>query len=93
MSEERKRSIVKMITTKAGEITISALVLQLIFRQSLISLGLPILLEGLQMGWYYLHERIWSRIPWARECNGCHYYNYHEGRRHRGLTHEINEEI
>ena len=50
MSEERKRSIVKMITTKAGEITISAIVLQLVFRQSLISLGLPILLEGLQMG-------------------------------------------
>lgn len=94
MGEERKRSIAKMITTKIGEITISAAILQLIFGQPLVSLGLPFLLEVVQMGWYYLHERIWSKIAWAtHQCESCHYRDYHEERRHRGFTHGIGGDI
>jgi len=87
-SEERKRSITKMITCKVGEILISAIICQVIFQQTIITLGLPILLEIVQMSWYYLHERVWLRIQWAKGCESCHYFEYHKKRQDKGLDHD-----
>jgi len=86
-NEAKCRSILKALTTKAGEIAISATILQLIFSQPLISVGLPTLLEVLQMGWYFIHERIWSHIQWGK-CEGCHYLDFHEKRKNGGLPHD-----
>lgn len=86
--EEKKRSLVKTITSKIMEISISAIVLQLIFGIPVISISLPFLLEGLQMIGYYIHERIWTRIKWGYPCEECHYKEFHERRRKEGKSHD-----
>lgn len=74
--DSKKRSIVKALTSKLLEISISAGALQVIFEQPFISLGLPSLLEGLQMIGYYLHERIWSKVSWGNGCENCKWVNF-----------------
>lgn len=71
MKESKKRSIVKTLTSKLVEIGISAGALQIIFKQPVVSVGLPTLLEGLQMIGYYFHERIWNKVSWGNGCANC----------------------
>jgi len=66
MQDSKKRSILKTFTSKLVEVVISATALQIIFGQPFISLGLPILLEGLQMIGYYFHERAWNKVRWGQ---------------------------
>jgi len=86
--EARRRSIIKVITMKISEITISGIAIQLIFGQPFVSLGLPLILEGLQMGAYYVHERIWAKIAYGKECEECHYKEFHEKERSKGKFHD-----
>lgn len=71
MQDSKKRSILKTLTSKLVEIAISAGALQIIFGQPFISLGLPTLLEGLQMIGYYVHERVWNKVSWGNGCEQC----------------------
>lgn len=84
----RKRSLIKTITSKLGEITVSGIILQVLFGEPFISIGLPILLEIAQMVWYFFHERIWERIEWGSACKECHYKEFHERRRKAGKSHD-----
>lgn len=71
LQDSKKRSILKTLTSKLIEIAISAGALQIIFGQPLVSLGLPTLLEGLQMIGYYVHERVWNKVGWGNGCEEC----------------------
>jgi uncharacterized membrane protein len=75
MQDSKKRSILKTLTSKLVEIAISAGALQIIFGQPLVSLGLPTLLEGLQMISYYFHERLWNKVRWGNGCEQCRMVN------------------
>jgi len=86
--EKRRRSVLKVITMKITEITISGVVLQIIFNQPIVSMGLPFVLEGLQTGAYYLHERIWAKIAYGKECEECHYKDFHDKERKEGRKHD-----
>lgn len=88
MSEQKKRSIIKVLTSKLGEIGISSFILQILFGLSALTLGLPAFLEFIQMIWNYLHERLWSKIRWGKECEGCHFYKFHEQEKENGKPHE-----
>ena len=87
MQEKKKRTLIKTLTAKLMEISISAIIVQIIFGEPFISLGLPLLLEGCQMVGYYFHERLWNRIEWA-SCQECHFKEFHEKRRREGKSHD-----
>ena len=88
IKERKLRSVLKAITEKILEISVSALILQVVFRQPYVALGLSTMIEGLQLSTYYLHERIWDRISYGKECIGCHYQEFHEKVRQEGLPHD-----
>jgi len=77
-----------MITCKTLEITASGILLQLVFGIPVVSLSLPFLLEGIQLGLYYGHERIWDKISWGISCQTCHYKEFHEKKKEAGEEHD-----
>lgn len=93
--EERKessdttlRTITKLITFKITEVIMSALLIWLITGNFAYTIGLPLLIEGLQVVAIFFVERGWNRIQWGKECKKCHYYCFHEKRKDEGKTHD-----
>lgn len=88
--ESNQRTITKTCLMKIIEISISAIIIQVIFKQPFYSFGLPILLEGLQMFAYFLHERMWNRISWGKKdkCPECHYRKVHLRLKKERKSHE-----
>lgn len=66
INETRKRSLLKAISFRIIEITVSSVVLSL-FVTTYEAIGLAVLLEGLCFGLQYLGERVWNKINYGRE--------------------------
>ena len=89
--ETKKRSIVKAITMKIIEIVSSIVVLQFLFGIPFISLGLPFVLEGIQLVEFIIHEQAWSNIHWGlkiEDCEKCHFKAFHEKTESEGKLHD-----
>lgn len=59
------------------EIGLSTIVLYILGLPTSMVIGLPILIEVLQIGVYIFNERIWSKITWETSheghiCEACH---------------------
>lgn len=93
MKDSRKRTFIKTITDKVMEIGISQVILHLVGLPLGLAVGLPILIEIIQIGSYIINERIWSKIDWecshegmiCEECGrncSCPLGRHHEGMEH-----------
>lgn len=87
-SETTLRSIIKLITFKITEVIISGLVIWIATSNYAYSIGLPLLIEGIQAVAIFFVERGWIRIEWGKECKNCHFYCFHEERKRLGETHD-----
>ena len=63
--EARKRSIAKAVSYRFFGSLITAGIAFLLTRELHIAIGVGALDGVAKMGAYFLHERVWARIPWG----------------------------
>ena len=64
MLDSRRRTVAKTLTDKLMEIGLSSLILYLFKFPLELAIGIPIIVEILQVVVYILNERIWSKSTW-----------------------------
>lgn len=87
-TETTLRSVIKLITFKITEIVISGLIIWIATNNYYYTVGLPLLIEGIQAIAIFFVERGWTHIEWGKECKNCHYYCFHEKRKTEGKPHD-----
>jgi uncharacterized membrane protein len=87
-TETKLRSLIKLLTFKITEVILSTLIIWIATHNFAYTLGLPILIEGVQALSIFFVERVWTRIDWGKSCNNCHYYQFHEKRKKEGKVHD-----
>jgi uncharacterized membrane protein len=87
-TETTIRSVTKLITFKITEVIISGLLIWTATGNYAYTIGLPLVIEGIQAIAIFFVERGWTRIDWGKECNNCHFYCFHEKRKTEGKSHD-----
>lgn len=64
--ESHYRSLVKAVSYRVMGSAATAMIVFLLSRKALLSLGTGALDMLTKIGLYYLHERLWERIPFGR---------------------------
>ena len=65
MEEEKIRSIVKSLTWRISATFITILLVLIITKKLLLSIGIGLVEMTIKLIGYYFHERIWNRIKWG----------------------------
>jgi hypothetical protein len=87
-SETKRRSVAKLISFKITEVVISTLLIWTTTGNYAYTIGLPLLIEGIQAVAIFFVERGWTRIQWGKVCSNCHFYLFHEKRKEEGKPHD-----
>ena len=82
------RSLIKLITFKITEVSLSTFIIWTATNNYTYTLGLPLLIEGIQAVAIFFVERGWTRIEWGKECKNCHFMLFHEKRKKEGKVHD-----
>lgn len=62
MSDTKKRSLLKTITWYFSDMTMTVIVSLIVTRNIAVSLSIGVLQQTWELGLYYFHERVWSRV-------------------------------
>lgn len=65
--EKNLRSLTKSVTYRIVSICIDSTVAYLFTRNVALSFSIVLFVNGYSTVVYYLHERLWARIPWGRK--------------------------
>jgi len=66
MTEDKKRSLVKAITWRVIVVINSFIIMLMFVRDVKKSIAYALVLNGIALMLYYIHERIWNGIAWGR---------------------------
>ena len=67
MAEKTKRSVVKTITWRIIASATTILLVYVITKKIVLSLGVGLIEFIVKLLLYFFHERIWNKVPWGRE--------------------------
>ncbi len=66
MKESRRRSVVKAVSWRITA-TLTTILIVFFFTENVaVSLAIGVIEGMAKVLWYYMHERLWERIPWGR---------------------------
>lgn len=65
-TEHARRSAAKAITYRAGGVTLDLVGVYVITGRVMLAIGFTIVVNVCALFGYYLHERIWAHVRWAR---------------------------
>ncbi len=65
--DQRKRSLIKTITWRLIAFATTWIVVYLYSKEVKVSLAIAITTNGLNMLFYYVHERIWNRTSFGKQ--------------------------
>lgn len=66
MGSAPKRSLVKGISWEIISFSLTLLIIYIINRNIIISLGLSAILTAVKIPFYFIHERVWKKIKWGK---------------------------
>ncbi len=66
MAETHKRSVAKAVSYRLMATLTTATVVFILTRKLTLAIGVGILDMLAKMGFFYIHERVWSKIKWGR---------------------------
>lgn len=62
MSDSKKRSLIKSVTWYFSDMFMTIIIAFIVTRDIRVSLGIGVLQQTWEVGLYYFHERVWSRV-------------------------------
>ena len=62
MSDSKKRSLIKSVTWYFSDMFMTIIIAFIVTRDIRMSLGIGVLQQTWEVGLYYFHERVWSRV-------------------------------
>lgn len=62
MSDSKKRSLVKSVTWYFSDMFMTIIIAFIVTRDIRASLGIGVLQQTWEVGLYYFHERVWSKV-------------------------------
>jgi uncharacterized membrane protein len=62
MSDSKKRSLSKAVTWYFSDMVMTVIIALIVTRDIKVSLGIGVLQQTWEVGLYYFHERVWSRV-------------------------------
>ena len=66
MAETHKRSVAKAVSYRLMATLTTGTVVFILTRKLTLAIGVGILDMIAKMGFFYIHERVWSKIKWGR---------------------------
>jgi len=63
--EHPKRSLIKAVTWRVIALSVTVIVFYLYSKDAKGSLVVGLIANGIKMGLYYMHERIWNRVQFG----------------------------
>jgi uncharacterized membrane protein len=62
VSDSKKRSLIKSVTWYFSDMFMTIIIAFIVTRDIRVSLGIGVLQQTWEVGLYYFHERVWSRV-------------------------------
>lgn len=70
MGSAPERSLLKGVSWEIISFSLTLLIIYLINKNIMVSLGLSAILTAVKIPFYFIHERVWKKIKWGKIENG-----------------------